>query len=96
MHATQTVVAWQIAIDHRNSFKPNVQGDPASDVNFATLYAPDTTQNNPNAPGVFHFWLKRGFDTSRYANGDYLLEVEVSDVRGNPNVGKLTVTFANA
>jgi hypothetical protein len=96
MYATQPLVPWQVAVDHRNSFQPNVQGDPATDVNFAAVYAPDSTQNNPNSPGVFHFWLKRGFDTSRHPNGNYLLEVEASDVRGNPNVGQLAVTFANA
>ena len=89
------VMPWQVAVDHVTSFKPNVQGDPASDVNFAAVYAPDTTQNNPNLPGVYHFWLERGFDTRRYADGRYVLQVEVSDVRGNPNVAGLVVTFDN-
>jgi hypothetical protein len=96
MRATQPVIPWQTAVDHRNSFRPNVQGSPATDVNFSTVYAPDTTQNNPNTPGLFHFWLSRGFDTSRYPDGSYVLEVEASDVRGNPRTAKLTVTFANA
>jgi hypothetical protein len=95
MRATQPIVPWQTAIDHRNSFRPNVQGNPASDTNFGAIYAPDTTQNNPNTPGLFHFWLKRGFDTSRYPNGGYVLEVEASDVRGNPNTRQLAVTFTN-
>ena len=55
----------------------------------------DTTQNHPNSPGVYHFWLARAFDTGKHPNGDYLLEVEASDVRGNPNTGRLAVTFAN-
>src|SRR5436305_11542192 len=58
---------------------------PASDLNFAAVYAPDTTQHTPNLPGVFHFWLKRGFDSRQHPDGGYLLEVEASDVRGNPN-----------
>jgi hypothetical protein len=86
---------WQVAVDHVMSFKPNVQGDPASDVNFAAVYAPDTTQNNPNLPGIYHFWLERGFDTRRYADGRYVLQVEASDVRGNPNVAGLVVTLVN-
>jgi Peptidase family M23 len=96
MRAMQPVVPWQVAVDHRNSFHPDVQGSPASDVNFGAVYAPDTTQNNPNAPGLFHFWLKRGFDTSRYPDGSYVLEVEASDVRGNPSTDNLTLTFVNA
>ena len=93
--AGDPVMPWQVAVDHVMSFKPNVQGDPASDVNFAAVYAPDTTQNNPNLPGIYHFWLERGFDTRRYADGRYVLQVEVSDVRGNPNVAGLVVTFVN-
>jgi hypothetical protein len=96
MHATQPVVPWQIAVDHRKSFHPDVQGNPASDVNFGAVYAPDTTQNRPNTPGLFHFWLERGFDTSRHPDGNYLLVVEASDVRGNPSTGRLALTFANA
>ena len=91
----KVVVPWQVAVDFRTSLHPDVQGDPASDVNFGDVYAPDTTQNNPNAPGNYHFWLERGFDTTQYADGAYVLEVEASDVRGNPNTGTLAVTIAN-
>ena len=94
-HGATTVVAWQVAVDHKHSFRPNVQGDPPTDVNFATIYAPDTTQNNPNSPGHFHFWLKRHFDSTRYRNGAYTLDVEASDVRGNRRSHSLTLTFAN-
>jgi hypothetical protein len=93
--AGQPIVPWQVATDHTTSFHPNVQGDPATDVNFASVYAPDTTQNNPNQPGVFHFWLKRGFDTSRFPNGAYQLEVEASDVRGNSSTSSLALELAN-
>jgi len=96
MRAAQALVPWQIAVDHRNSFRPDVQGSPPSDVNFGAVYAPDTTQSNPNMPGLFHFWLSRAFDTSHYADGGYVLEVEASDVRGNPSTANLAVAFANA
>jgi Peptidase family M23 len=92
----QPVVPWQVAFDHRTSLHPDVQGNPASDVNFDAVYAPDTRQNHPNTPGLFHFWLKRGFDTSRHPDGAYMVEVEASDTRGNPNTGNLAVTFVNA
>jgi hypothetical protein len=89
------VVPWQVAVDFRTSFRPDVRGNPATDVNFASVYAPDTTQNRPNTPGVFHFWLERGFDTRKRPNGAYVLEVEASDVRGNPSSRSLPVAFSN-
>jgi hypothetical protein len=95
LRAAQVVVTWQVAVDFRGSFHPNIQGSPASDVNFAAVYAPDTDQNHPNAPGLFHFWLKRGFDTGRFPDGDYELEVETSDVRGNARTADLPIAIAN-
>ena len=86
----------EFAFDHGTSFQPDVQGSPASDTNFGAVYAPDTTQNNPNTPGIFHFWLKRGFDSSRYPDGSYLLEVEASDVRGNRSSRTLALIINNA
>jgi len=91
----QQIVPWQVAVDHRASLRPNVHGDPASDVNFAAVYAPDTTQSHPGSPGVFHFWLARGFDTRRYPDGDYALHVEVGDARGNVRTAALELTLAN-
>jgi hypothetical protein len=93
--AGQPIVTWQSATDHTSSLHPNVQGDPPTDVNFASVYAPDTTQNNPNQPGIYHFWLKRGFDTRSHPNGSYQLEVQASDVRGNRSNGTLSLTIAN-
>jgi hypothetical protein len=90
-----SVVAWHVAVDHRASFHPDVRGTPPSDVNFTAVYAPDTTQNNPNRPGVFHFWLQRGFDSTRYSDGVYQLEVEARDVRGNTRARTLAVTLTN-
>ena len=84
-----------VAFDHVASFHPDVQGSPASDVNFGAVYAPDTTQNHPNMAGLFHFWLERGFDTSRYPDGGYVLEVEASDVRDNHGTGSLAVRLVN-
>lgn len=95
MRAAQPVVPWQVAVDHGTSFHPDVQGNPPSDAKFGAVYAPDTRQNNPNMPGLFHFWLKRGFDTTRFPDGGYVLEVEASDVRGNPSTANLPLTFVN-
>ncbi len=89
------VVAWQVAFDHRVSFHPDVRGNPPSDVNFGAVYVPDTTQNNPNSPGTFHFWLKRRFNTARYRDGTYRLEVEAHDVRGNTGARTMDLTLVN-
>lgn len=95
-HSGEPVVPWKIAVDHRSSLRPDVRGDPPVDVNFAAIYAPDTTQNNPNSPGTFQFWLARRFDTTHYPATAYTLEVEATDVRGNPRVRTLPLTFVNS
>jgi Peptidase family M23 len=89
------VVPWQVAVDHRSSLRPHVQGTPPTDASFARVYAPDTTQNHPNSPGVYHFWLARRFNTADHPDGSYRLQVEATDVRGNPRTTSLRVTFAN-
>jgi hypothetical protein len=89
------VIPWRTAADFTTSFHPQLQGSPASDVNFGAVYTPDTTQNNPGQPGNFHSWLERSLDTTLHANGDYEIEVEASDVRQNTSTGQLQVTIAN-
>jgi Peptidase family M23 len=94
MRGARAVVPWQVAVDFRGSLHPVVQG--GSDANFGAVYAPGTEQNHPNAPGLYHFWLRRGFDTRAFADGDYVLEVEASDVRGNPRTADVALTIGNA
>jgi hypothetical protein len=75
--------------------RPHVTGSPPTDTNFAAVYAPDTTQNTPNTAGNYHFWLARHFNTHDHPDGSYRLEVEASDVRGNPRSASLNVRFSN-
>jgi len=89
-------VPWRIASDFRESFVPRIAGKPASDVHFRDVYAPNTRQNKPNKPGLFRFWLARAFDTRQFPDGDYRLDVEAADIRGNASRGHLVVTIANA
>lgn len=89
------LVSWQIAVDRRTSFRPHIHGTPPTDANFATIYTPDATQNNPNSPGNYHFWLERSLDTTHYPNGSYQLEVEASDVRNNRRTAQLAITIVN-
>jgi len=88
------VVPWRVAANFRVSFEPDVVGN--SDVHFGDVYAPGTRQNHPNEPGLFRFWLARGFDTRTHPDGTYRLDVEAADVRGNASRGHLEVTIANA
>jgi hypothetical protein len=91
----QTAVPWSTALDHARSIHPQVEGNPPTDANFAAVYAPDTTQNTPNDPGIYHFWLKRQLDTRHLPNGGYALEVEATDVRGNTRRATLALIIKN-
>jgi len=87
------IIPWRVAADFRVSFPPHVVGD--SDVRFGTIYAPGTRQNHPDQPGVFRYWLDRQLDTRRYPDGNYQIEVEARDVRGNSGRRQLPVTIDN-
>ena len=89
------VVPWRVVLDFRKSFVPKIAGKPASDVNFGKVYAPGTRQNHPNEPGLFRIWLANRFDTTPFADGDYRLDVEAADIRGNASRGHLVLTFVN-
>ena len=93
-HDGRPVFPWRAAADFRVSFQPHVVG--GSDVRFAKIYAPATRQNHPNKPGLFRYLLSRRFDTRRYADGEYQLEVEATDVRGNAGRRLRAVRIANA
>ena len=88
-------VPWQIAFDFRRSFVPKIAGKPASDVHFDRVYAPGTRQNHPNKPGLFRFWLARRFDSRAFPDGDYRLDVEAADIRGNASRSHLVLTLVN-
>lgn len=81
------VLPWKIAVDFRGKMVPNAR--------FAAVYAPGTRQNHANAPGLYRFWLARGWDTRKHADGRYELEVEASDTRGNGSRRRLGAVLAN-
>jgi hypothetical protein len=91
----RAVVPWRVAFDFRKSLVPKIAGKPPSDVHFNKVYAPGTRQNHPNAPGLFRIWLERGFDTLPFPDGDYRLDVEAADIRGNASRGHLVLTLIN-
>ena len=88
-------VPWRVVSDFRTSFVPRIAGKPPSDVHFGNVYAPGTRQNKPNKPGLYRFWLARKFDTRPFPDGDYRLDVEAADIRGNASRGHLVVTLVN-
>jgi hypothetical protein len=88
-------VPWRIACDFRTSFVPKIAGKPPCDTHFGDIYARGTRQNHPNKPGLFRIWLARGFDTRPFPDGNYRLDVEVADIRGNASRSHLLLTFVN-
>jgi hypothetical protein len=81
--------------DFRKSFVPEIAGKPASDVNFDSVYAPGTRQNKPPKEGLYRYWLAHGFDTRKLPDGDFRLDVEAADIRGNASRSHLVLTLVN-
>jgi murein DD-endopeptidase MepM/ murein hydrolase activator NlpD len=50
---------------------------------FSSVFASGTDQNRPNRPGRYRFYLARGWQSTSLRDGKYVLEVRVTDVRGN-------------
>jgi hypothetical protein len=82
----RVVRRWHTPVDFTQTLIPKER--------FRSVYAPGTRQNHANAPGLYRFWLARGWDTRRRPDGVYELEVEASDVAGNS--GSLTKPFTIA
>ena len=65
------------------------------DGGFETVYATRTRQNRPNRPGTYRFYLARGWNSSSLRDGDYTIEVELSDSRGNRSRSSRAFTIAS-
>jgi hypothetical protein len=81
------VVPWRVVADFRTTLPPSAR--------FAAVYAPGTRQNHPNAAGLYRFLLAGAFDTRRHLDGQYRLDVEAADIRGNASRGHLALTLTN-
>jgi hypothetical protein len=88
-------VRWRVVWDFRRSFVPAIAGRPPSDVHFGDFYARGTRQNHPKKPGLFRFWLARKLDTRLFPDGEYRLDVEAADIRGNASRGHRVIRFVN-
>jgi Peptidase family M23 len=81
------VVPWTIVADFRSTLIPKSR--------FAAVYAAGTRQNHPNSPGLYRFWLARGWDTRRHRDGPYRLDAEAADIRGNASRGHRELVLVN-
>ena len=61
---------------------------------YNSIYAPGTEKNSPGAPGHYRFYLAHTWSTTVLPDGNYMLEVEASDLAGN--AGSLTRPFTLA
>ena len=66
---------WETAVDFRGLLPPAWE--------FDRVYAPSTHENGPNEPGRYRFYLARAWDANQLPNGDYELDVSVSDTAAN-------------
>lgn len=87
LHGHTEIQSWKVAADFRAAMISNAR--------FAAVYAPGTRQNHANVPGLYRFWIARGWDTRSRPDGSYELEVEASDTRGNGTRRRLAFTLAN-
>jgi len=77
------VVPWTVAVDFQRFHSAR---------EYASVYAPGTRQNRPGRPGLYIFWLTHGIDLP---DGDYALQVQAVDTRGNVGSGAMAFALSN-
>ena len=91
---TPALVRWRLLRDDREVLPWRVVADfrgallPAQD--YDSVYAPGTTQNGPDSPGRYVFWLAHGLDVRGLPEGSYELDVAAEDTRGNIGTGSVS------
>lgn len=80
-------VPWTTSVDFRTRMLPAER--------FDEVYAPGTRQNRPARPGLYRFYLARGWDSRRFENGEYRLDVEARDLYGNRALAHLVLILRN-
>jgi hypothetical protein len=88
LQGNHVVQRWRTPIDFRLSLLARSQ--------FRNVYAPGTRQNRVDRPGRYLYFLAHGWSTRSLSNGDYRVEVEVTDTRRNVAKASLRVRIANA
>jgi hypothetical protein len=79
-----TIRQWETAVDFRTFLLPFTL--------FDFVYAPGTYQNRPNRPGHYEYYLAHQFDTRRFPNGLYVLQVDALDAQ--ENLGQASFAFS--
>jgi hypothetical protein len=82
-----TVRSWRTPVDFTKGLLPKED--------YHRIYAPRTRQNRPEKPGLYRFYLAHTWSTHVLPDGNYRLEVEASDNRGNRGGLELPFTLAN-
>jgi hypothetical protein len=82
------VVRWRVGVDFRYRLVRASQ--------FDAVYAPPTQKNYPPKIGRYCFYVARGWDTRSLANGEYRIQIEATDTRGNRTIGSARFRVANA
>jgi hypothetical protein len=83
----RAVVPWTTVADFRSKLPP--------DGLFTKIYAPGSRQNHPKAPGLYRYYLARGWKTAPHPDGEYRLDVAASDIQGNRAVAHLALVLTN-
>jgi hypothetical protein len=87
LHGGAVVRAWHTPVDFTKGLMPKER--------FNAVYAPGTTQNHANEPGLYRFFLAHTWSTQALPDGDYALAVEASDLAGNTGALQLEFALAN-
>ena len=77
---------WHTAVDLRNALPSG---------GYDCVYAKWTRQNKPWRAGRYRIYLASRLDTTRYADGRYLVEVRTADATGNGVMATFPVTIRN-
>ena len=84
---TETVRAWRMPVDFRETLMPQSAYD--------RIYAPGTRQNHSGSPGLYRFYLAHTWSTTLLPDGGYELEVQAIDLAGNTGAHTQRFTLAN-
>lgn len=83
----KAVVPWTTSVDFRSKLLP--------DGLFTRIYAPGSRQNHPRTPGVYRYYLARGWKSAQHPDGECRLDVAASDIEGNRAVAHLALVLRN-
>jgi hypothetical protein len=87
LHQGTVARRWRTPVDFTQTLLPQSA--------FSRIYAPGTRQNHAGEPGRYRFYLAHTWSTTVLTDGNYVLEVEASDLGGNTGSLARSFTIAN-